>query len=1642
MARIIKTLHRVAVSLAFLFTGLGFGSLAVSEAAEPGTDGVIKAINLYSDNALAAFLEDAPEAFAANLHLMKANLQNATTATSAIVAERESNPDYVPVELKPIPPQLTPAYYKETVPKQEEKLKLVAQKLVEAEEALKKSQYKGSLTILLVAIQTLKDSAGLVTTNPLSLTMGAKETLENAEKNATYISNKIKITNDIKQAIAVIRQEKANVEKELEESKKRWEKANQLWPVIQEISIRYEAVRDYIEAGKTVPIVPAQQGAFWSAPYIGRLHAIEDALGLGTMAWADATQLGDSTFDDATADFNSLTNPSTSDEEEWALFQTAWDDFLSVLLAARTGDIATAMALGEQWRQALIPVLLSYMSLTFGTPVELLDCSDHVDYPDALAVEISGLPYLSESQDIASQKAEALSILGRTHGPTIVPDEAGGGGEFLRGLSDYPRRLSEAIADYAIAARWHRASVEREVWADGWRQDSCLHDPREPYAVSPLYRESVMDVMENLDRLRFEAARFYLAFDDATDTVESLPAQLAEAQAKAQAYLDFLEAHPGTVPTVEFMQAVFVNNDDIPDLSFRVPFAGDGITPDEMKALVTHMEMEAEFYLLASANMDLATDVVADEALELWAELEDVLKLNDSLTNAKLEAEELESFRQIKATCEGVPAGNPGALWNAVGMLDNYLYSVLQQVAGTSAETHVWPYLEYVLSLSSADLERFADLVEKLWEVTDQMSNVNYPFLFSEIVGTSYDCAQASSLVRHPILQENQAVADDVIASRFPRGSCRPMTHRYGFVTMDQLRLGLPLLQGWLNFEFNGGGASHSLQKVWGDGMKLTQGVASAQPVVAKVTTGSGVAVAGAMAWLDASEAGLSDSLGLVRFFPGPFPTAGAWEVVVSLSSGPVVVFELEVMADTDGDGCYDEWELEHGMDPTIPLDGQFDEDGDGLDAASECSYGTSPDDADTDKDGFPDGEEALAGSDPVSAEWTPESSPGEVVDPDPVDGPKNPFGTEWTTAPVSPGDVLGNIVFGDKMFSIVQLEVPEPDEDSLEPETNCYARWLYEKDDEGNLIKDGEVAKTLRTFVCRHFKVRVSEDGLNFTDLEVAEPPWPPRVGLPLVVHDGRLWLVGGSYEVLRPDFRDFFDATTEYVEPDGNSVTMPASIPLMYGERKDVWVSDDAVTWSLVTEDAPWLGAGKILSVAGKLWNIHPSAGEVWSSSNGVSWELASEEPPPWQRRSYAAILVHDGKLWLMGGITSEGCADCEEPYPYYEGPMSYFNDVWYSDDGATWTQASAHAEWSPRDSVNAVSLGGKMWQISTPLCSPHSVICPPRQLWSSLDGVLWSLVLADWDVLPHSAMIWRHRLWSYKQLDLLDGFAPGMEIFLPRNGAHAIFSRVADGEVCPSDSDCDGVMNEQDNCPSEYNSDQKDQDEDESGDICDLDLDGDGVSNEEDNCMDLSNPLQEDGDSDGWGDLCDNCPEDSNGNQTDSDGDGWGDACDEVGTVRGTVYYEGPEVGTLRLVIDLNMDNTANRTDRMLTHYLYGKESYSWVQGQTSQDYVLLQETDREARAILAYIDTNGNQAPDPEEPQGWYSQSFVGSGGEDLEPKDIVLLSADERQALESSGCGCRTTPSPTTPFSGGLLLLMALSLSLWSTLRRRKTQMRS
>ena len=103
-------------------------------------------------------------------------------------------------------------------------------------------------------------------------------------------------------------------------------------------------------------------------------------------------------------------------------------------------------------------------------------------------------------------------------------------------------------------------------------------------------------------------------------------------------------------------------------------------------------------------------------------------------------------------------------------------------------------------------------------------------------------------------------------------------------------------------------------------------------------------------------------------------------------------------------------------------------------------------------------------------------------------------------------------------------------------------------------------------------------------------------------------------------------------------------------------------------------------------------------------------------------------------------------------------------------------------------------------------------------------------------------------------------------------------------PFDVDGDGVGDKCDNCPAHFNTHQQDMDSDGVGDACDNDIDGDGVLNSNDNCH-----YPGDHPVDG-GVMIGGSADVYNPDQRDSDGDGKGNACDDDINGDGVANLEG--------------------------------------------------------------------------------------------------------------------------------------------------------
>jgi hypothetical protein len=195
-----------------------------------------------------------------------------------------------------------------------------------------------------------------------------------------------------------------------------------------------------------------------------------------------------------------------------------------------------------------------------------------------------------------------------------------------------------------------------------------------------------------------------------------------------------------------------------------------------------------------------------------------------------------------------------------------------------------------------------------------------------------------------------------------------------------------------------------------------------------------------------------------------------------------------------------------------------------------------------------------------------------------------------------------------------------------------------------------------------------------------------------------------------------------------------------------RDVWSSADGVTWDCATAEAPWRHADlpTTLVFDDRMWFMAgwhggrlagaTASNEVWSSTDGKSWHAATRSAA-WSPRVGAAGVVFKGKMWVLGGTEH-----------YFESDERHLkNDVWYSEDGVRWTQATPHAGWSPRAFHSAVVFNDKIYVLGGGNYVPQ--YAGTNDVWCSSDGVHWEQVTgaAPWSPrIWFSVVVYRDHLW----------------------------------------------------------------------------------------------------------------------------------------------------------------------------------------------------------------------------------------------------------------------------------------------------------
>ena len=246
----------------------------------------------------------------------------------------------------------------------------------------------------------------------------------------------------------------------------------------------------------------------------------------------------------------------------------------------------------------------------------------------------------------------------------------------------------------------------------------------------------------------------------------------------------------------------------------------------------------------------------------------------------------------------------------------------------------------------------------------------------------------------------------------------------------------------------------------------------------------------------------------------------------------------------------------------------------------------------------------------------------------------------------------------------------------------------------------------------------------------------WPSRQLHQAVVHNGRLYVLGGNDGARRNDVWSSADGENWQQEKANNSVGWTARdrhqavvhngrLYVLGGYdgagRNDVWSSADGENWGLVTGSADWLARTQHQAVVhnGRIYVMGGYAGgyrnDVWSSADGENWDLVTGSAD-WPARARYQAAVHNGRMYVLGG---------------FDGHL--LNDVWSSADGSSW-RFEGNADWGGREFHQAVSYAGHLYVLGG-YGSNYT-----NDVWSSADGKNWTVeTAAAWSVRRgHQAVV----------------------------------------------------------------------------------------------------------------------------------------------------------------------------------------------------------------------------------------------------------------------------------------------------------------
>jgi hypothetical protein len=284
--------------------------------------------------------------------------------------------------------------------------------------------------------------------------------------------------------------------------------------------------------------------------------------------------------------------------------------------------------------------------------------------------------------------------------------------------------------------------------------------------------------------------------------------------------------------------------------------------------------------------------------------------------------------------------------------------------------------------------------------------------------------------------------------------------------------------------------------------------------------------------------------------------------------------------------------------------------------------------------------------------------------------------------------------------------------------------------------IKTGELMSISGSFAI------VASQARNYEwTLVTIKAPFAPRDGAGALTFHDRLWFLGGW----NPSDKSHFPRIC----------------------NNEVWSSRDGAAWDLIKPNTflkadfdvskDWEGrhtAGYVVFqdlmwIIGGDVNQGHYQNDVWNSADGKTWKQINTKPVSWGPRALHITMVHQDKIWIIGGQTM--------PQFARDDNQIFYRDIWNSTDGIQWQQVKpSEPFWPQRGMIGGSAvMNGRIWVLGGGTYDTPKI--PKRKyfndVWSSKDGIIWEqhTATAPWHPRQyHDVAVYDDRLWVMEGYD----------------------------------------------------------------------------------------------------------------------------------------------------------------------------------------------------------------------------------------------------------------------------------------------------